>query len=371
MEPAVNGQTAIRIRDVNYWFGTGDTRTQVLFDVQLAIGRGEVVILTGPSGSGKTTLLTLIGALRRVERDGGSVEVLGHELAGMRPGGQVQLRREIGFIFQHHNLFTSLTGFENVRMATALRDGSVDEMNARAAALLERLGLGERMHALPGRLSGGQRQRVAIARALVNRPALILADEPTAALDAASGQEVLNILHELADGPSQSTILIVTHDQRVLDRADRIVNLVGGQVVSNVQPAVTIRICKILQRNADLGDLSPSTLARLADHMFVEVHQPGEILTREGESGDRFYIIGRGEAEQIRDDQVVRTLTEGARFGQITSSAHPIPVAETVRARTELEVFVMTKENFRRVLAFDHSFEEHVRLQLMNRQGPT
>ncbi len=367
-QATVNGNQAIVIHDVNYWFGTGDVRSQVLFDVNLEIGRGEVVILTGPSGSGKTTLLTLIGALRRVERHGGSVQVLGHELAGVNSRGQVRLRREIGFIFQHHNLFTSLSAIENVRMATVLRPGTIAEMNGRAGALLERLGLSDRLHYLPARLSGGQRQRVAIARALVNDPGIVLADEPTAALDAESGQEVLNILHELADGPTRSTILIVTHDQRVLDRADRIINLVGGHVVSNVQPAVTIRVVRILQKNSDLALLSPATLTRLADHMLVEVHQPGEILTREGTEGDRFYVIGHGQAEVIRDDQVVRTLSEGALFGQITTTAHPVPIPDTVRAKTELEVFVMTKDNFRRVMALDKSLEEHVRLQIMSRQ---
>src|SRR5262249_30226187 len=155
----------------------------------LEVGRGEVVILTGPSGSGKTTLLTLIGTLRRVQE--GSLKVLGREIAGIDPQRQVLLRREVGFIFQHHNLFSSLTALENVRIAPGLlATVGTAEGPRRCAALLEELGLGSRMNYLPAGLSGGQRQRVAIARALVNQPALVLADEPTAALDAASGETV-------------------------------------------------------------------------------------------------------------------------------------------------------------------------------------
>lgn len=358
-------QRAIGIAGVNYWFGSGETRMQVLYDNHLEIGRGEIVILTGPSGSGKTTLLTLVGALRRVQE--GSVRVLDSELAGMGPASQVALRREIGFIFQHHNLFTSLSAVENVRMATALRPAATAEMHRRARDLLERLGLKERMHALPGRLSGGQRQRVAIARALVNEPKLVLADEPTAALDAGSGQEVLNLLHELADGPNRSTVLIVTHDQRVLNRADRIVNLVGGRIVSNVMPAVTLRIVKTLREVEALAGLNTSTLTACADHMIVAIVPPGTVLSREGEPGDRFFVIGRGEAEQVHDGEIVRTLGEGCHFGQITS-VFPFPVPVTTRARTELELFVMTEPNLRRVIALDKSIDERVKVELMHRQ---
>src|SRR5262249_19006061 len=187
-----------------------------LWDIDLEIGRGEIVILTGPSGSGKTTLLTLIGALQSVER--GEVRVLGHDVVRLDRAARVALRREVGFIFQSHNLFSSLTAFENVRMATALKPGPVAEMNRRTGAILTRLGMQERFAPLPAQLSGGQDQRVAIARALVNEPALVLADEPTASLDADSGQEVLTLLHELTTGPTRTTVLIVTHDQPGLGR---------------------------------------------------------------------------------------------------------------------------------------------------------
>src|SRR5579883_1565545 len=218
-------EIAIRAEGVSYWYGEGETRAQVLFDNELEIGRGEVVIMTGPSGSGKTTLLTLIGTLRRMQQ--GSLKVLGQDVSALSQTGAVELRKSIGFIFQSHNLFSSLTALENVRMATALRPAPVATMNERSIHLLEQLGLGERLDHLPAQLSGGQRQRVAIARALVNRPALVLADEPTAALDAESGQTVLGLLRRMADGMERTTVLIVTHDQRVIDHADRVVNMIG------------------------------------------------------------------------------------------------------------------------------------------------
>jgi putative ABC transport system ATP-binding protein len=225
---------AVAIRGLSYWYGKGTSRTQALWEVDVQIDRGEVVILTGPSGSGKTTLLTVIGALRRAEE--GEIRVLGREVTRLDRAGAVVLRRDIGFIFQFHNLFSSLTAFENVRMAAALQPGRAAEMNARTMAIMTRLGMGECLDHLPAGLSGGQNQRVAIARALVNEPALILADEPTASLDPASGQEVLSLLHELANGPARTTVLIVTHDQRVLDRADRIIELVSGRITAPDAP---------------------------------------------------------------------------------------------------------------------------------------
>src|SRR6516165_3137392 len=164
-QPA-HDEVVIRAVQVNYAYGLGETRTQVLFDNALEISRGEIVIMTGPSGSGKSTLLTLIGALRRMQQ--GSLEVLGRDLARSNEQENVETRKNVGFIFQQHNLFSSLTAIENVRMATALRPGSVAEMNERCVSILTSLGLRERINHRPAELSGGQKQRVAIARALVN-----------------------------------------------------------------------------------------------------------------------------------------------------------------------------------------------------------
>ncbi|MBD1911914.1 MULTISPECIES: DevA family ABC transporter ATP-binding protein [unclassified Leptolyngbya] len=220
---------AVRIQNLNYFFGQGDLRKQVLFDINLVLPRGQIVIMTGPSGSGKTTLLTLIGALRTVQN--GSLEVLGQEIVGLSKSQLVEVRRNIGFIFQAHNLFDSLTASQNVEMAIELTH-DWKEKRQRAVDVLSQVGLGDRVDYKPKALSGGQKQRVAIARALVNQPPLILADEPTAALDKKSGRDVVTLMQKLAKEEDR-TILMVTHDNRILDVADRIITLVDGRLESD------------------------------------------------------------------------------------------------------------------------------------------
>jgi putative ABC transport system ATP-binding protein len=357
---------AVRARGVNYSFGSGETRTQVLSDNELDVGRGEIVILTGPSGSGKTTLLTLIGTLRRVQD--GNLVVLGRELSRMNPARQVQLRSEIGFIFQHHNLFSSLTALENVRMATGLMAAvEAAEAHRRCASILDELGLGGRLNYLPARLSGGQRQRVAIARALVNQPALVLADEPTAALDAASSETVMSLLSKMASGPANTTVVIVTHDQRLLDRADRIVNMVNGRIVSNVRPKELIRILKVLHQIKELEGLGDLTLTRIAERMTIERRPAGSMVVWEGMLGDRIYVISEGVAEAYVDRQSVRELTVGQPFGSITAVSHS-RIRETIRAETSLELFVLRADDFAQVMAADKGFEERINVLLMARQ---
>ncbi len=358
-------QPAVSIRGLSYWYGAGVNKAPALTDIDLEVDRGEVVILTGPSGSGKTTLLTVIGALRRV--DEGEVRVLGRDVGGLDHSGQVALRRDVGFIFQFHNLFDSLTAIENVRMATALKPAPVAEMNRRCEAILTRLGMADRMDHLPSQLSGGQNQRVAIARALVNQPELVLADEPTASLDADSGQEVLTVLHELANGPSRTTVVIVTHDQRVLDRADRIVNLVSGRIVSNVRTDRAVRIVGMLERLPRCAGLSPSTMTRIAERMTAESRAPGEVIVREGELGNQLYLINQGTADATSQGQPPRQLMSGDAFGQITEFSDK-RVGETVSARTPLELFVLTHDAFEQVLRTDKDLAQRVKLHLMTRQ---
>lgn len=356
---------AVQCVGVYHHFGEGDARTPALVDVSLEIGRGEVVILTGPSGSGKTTLLTLIGGLRAVQD--GSLRVLGRELHGQGAAELVALRRKIGFIFQNHNLFSSLSAIENVRMATALREQSTREANERAVRMLDRLGLAARLGYKPAKLSGGQRQRVAIARALVNGPELVLADEPTASLDAASGNEVLSLLRELSDGELRATVLIVTHDERVLQRADRIVNLVGGRIVSNVRPEVSIRIVELLRKIPAFDRASVAMLTRAADQMVVAMHAPGDLIVKEGGMGDRWFMIGSGQAEATRAGRATRLLGPGDFFGELSVlSGQPNP--ETVRAQTELELFVMTADALDRLMAEEPALDHYVRHELMSRQ---
>jgi putative ABC transport system ATP-binding protein len=290
----------------------------------------------------------------------GRLEVLGRDLTNADAGAQVELRKRIGFIFQQHNLFSSLTAIENVRMATALMPGTVHEMNDWAIEMLTRLGLGDRIRHLPSELSGGQKQRVAIARALVNSPQMVLADEPTASLDAESSQVVLDLLRGLADGPNKTTVLLVTHDQRVIDKADRIVNMIGGKIVTNSLTRVALRICRALAATDSLTGLSETTLSRIANVMTVETREPGETIVTQGEEGDRFYVVGTGVADSYRDGHFDEEKCYGEAFGMI-SSYFKLPVPTTVVARTEMELYVLPKDDFLHSLAEDQTFETRIK----------
>ncbi len=222
-------QPAIAIRNLNHYFGKGSLTKQVLFDINLEIDAGEIVIMTGPSGSGKTTLLSLIGGLRSVQE--GSLKSLGKELNGANEEKLVQVRRHIGYIFQAHNLLPFMTARENVQMSIELHeDISKREAHAKSEAILQAVGLGGRVNYYPENLSGGQKQRVAIARALVSHPKLVLADEPTAALDSKTGRDVVDLMQRLAKEQG-CTILLVTHDNRILDIADRIIHMEDGRLL--------------------------------------------------------------------------------------------------------------------------------------------
>ncbi|WP_299404170.1 DevA family ABC transporter ATP-binding protein [Acaryochloris sp. IP29b_bin.148] len=219
----------VSIRHLNHAFGKGQLRKPVLKDISLDLNPGEIVILMGPSGSGKTTLLTLIGALRSQQE--GSLKFLNQELLGAPKKTLVKLRQQIGFIFQSHNLLDCLTAQENVRMSLKLHTHlSVEERKQRAIAILEAVGLGEHVNYYPANLSGGQKQRVAIARALVSYPKLVLADEPTAALDSKTGRDAVEIMRKLAQEEG-CTVMLVTHDNRILDMADRILQMEDGQLL--------------------------------------------------------------------------------------------------------------------------------------------
>jgi putative ABC transport system ATP-binding protein len=223
-------QPVVSIQQLNHYFGRGQLRKGVLSDINLDIFPGEIVLMTGPSGSGKTTLLTLIGSLRSAQE--GSLKLFGEELCGATSKQLTAVRRYIGYIFQAHNLHGSLTAQQNVRMGLEVHpEISVADMQLRSQQVLESVGLGDRIQYYPADLSGGQKQRVAIARALVSHPKLILADEPTAALDSKSGREVVELMRTLAKEQG-CTILLVTHDNRILDVADRIIKMEDGRLVT-------------------------------------------------------------------------------------------------------------------------------------------
>jgi putative ABC transport system ATP-binding protein len=219
---------AVRVRGLSHFFGDGELQKQILFDVDLDIAPGEVVILEGPSGCGKTTLLSLVGGLRAIMK--GSVQVLGRELFGASKDEIIASRRQTGFVFQLHNLLDFLTARQNVQMSVQLDDAiDVRERKRRAEAMLDKVGLSDRLDYYPSALSGGQRQRVSIARALAGEPRLILADEPTAALDSHSGRQAVELVQTMAREQG-CTVLMVTHDNRILDIADRVVHMEDGRI---------------------------------------------------------------------------------------------------------------------------------------------
>lgn len=215
-------------------FGAGVQRTPILKGAGLGIASGEIVFLVGPSGSGKTTLLTILGCL--LTPDDGSVQVLGQDVSRMSPKELAAFRRQhLSFIFQTFNLFPTLSALDNVALSLVMRKVSLPEATERSLVLLGQVGLQERAHARPGRLSTGECQRVAVARALANEPAILLADEPTASLDAENGQAVMKLLTDLVRQRGM-TLVVVTHDQRIYPYADRIVHLENGRLIRASKP---------------------------------------------------------------------------------------------------------------------------------------
>ena len=223
---------AVVVDNLSHAFGQGEMCRAVLQNISFSIEPGEVVLLTGPSGCGKTTLLTLIGALRTVQQ--GEVSVLGESLHGAGRRRRQQVRRRIGMIFQGHNLLRCLTAEQNVQMgADLLPDLSYRARRDEARQWLRAVGLVDHMAKVPHDLSGGQKQRVAIARALAANPRLLLADEPTAALDSRTGREVVELLRRLAREQS-CAVLMVTHDPRIVDVADRLLQMEDGRLKNAV-----------------------------------------------------------------------------------------------------------------------------------------
>jgi len=225
---------AISIRDLHKAYHNGPVVTPVLKGVSLDIATGELFFITGPSGCGKTTLVSVLcGTLLA---DAGHVEVLGHNLRTMSANQLARFRAaNVGFVFQQFNLIPSLTITENVAIPLRLQHHSPSFARSAAAEMLNRVGLGSKLHARPSTLSGGQQQRVAIARALVHQPALVVCDEPTSALDSETGREIMNLLTPNA-GDSTRTVIVVTHDPRIQHRAHRIASMEDGLIHKALHP---------------------------------------------------------------------------------------------------------------------------------------
>ena len=221
-------KNAINVEAVNKTFGEGQAAYQALKDVHVQIDQGEFVFLVGPSGSGKTTLLSIIGCVLRATS--GHVTLLGEEISGATEDDLARLRLAyVGFIFQGHNLLSSLSAEENIVVILALRGFSIKDARIEARRLLTLVGIGDKSASLPASLSIGQSQRVAIARALAGNPPIILADEPTASLDAENGKLVIELLKDLASNRGH-TVIVVTHDDRIFKYAERLIYIEDGKI---------------------------------------------------------------------------------------------------------------------------------------------
>ena len=357
----VQNAPSISATNLNHFYGSGELRKQVLFAKNLTVYPGEIIIMTGPSGSGKTTLLTLIGALRRV--DEGKLAVLGQSLHGASASQLVQFRRQVGFIFQAHNLFESLTATQNVRMSLELTrpNSSMRENTKAAKEMLDQVGLSNRSGHKPKQLSGGQKQRVAIARGLVHNPKLVLADEPTAALDEQSGRTVVELLQRLATG-NQSTIVIVTHDNRILDVADRIITLVDGEIRSDALVKEAAIITQMLAKCSIFEKVTPRTLTRVADEMTIQSLPPNTQIIRENDPGDRFFLIREGSVVVKRGQpevEVVR-LQAGDFFGEMALLTGQ-PRNASVYTLEESLLCSLSKASFQSAIAESASLETEIR----------
>ena len=348
--PPADSAPLLAARGVTFAFGEGLARRQVLTEVALAVYPGEIVIATGPSGAGKTTFLTLAGALRGLQA--GQIRLWDTELAGLSAAGQVAIRRRIGFIFQDHNLFGALTVRQNVRLA--FEAGAVPpDADRRVDAILDSLGLAGHFDKKPRHLSTGQRQRVAIARALVHRPALILADEPTAALDADSGAAVIGLLRRTA-AEQRSAVLMVTHDDRLFPFADRIVHLRDGRIVSDRHVADTVAAATALARSGSFPTLGPVTLAALVGELRPVSFAAGATVVEAGRRDDRLWILVAGRAE-LTDARGPRSIGPGTLFG---GASHPVV---SVRALDEpLRLLALDAAAAQRVIAGQLAPEEQL-----------
>lgn len=303
-------ENIVEAEKINHYYQEGRYKKQVLFDIDLIVKPEEIVILTGESGSGKTTLLSLVGCTRSVQE--GSLKICGQELNRVWEKKQMKLRRKIGYIFQQFNLLDFMSVRQNVQIPLEIKsDFNPKKARQQTEAILEEVGLGNRLDYYPGELSGGQKQRVAIARALVHQPQLVLADEPTAALDRKTGREVVEVIKNLAKKQG-SAVLIVTHDSRILDVGDRILRMEDGRLRIGYEETISIA----------LPTLTELQLTEMLPKLELLFYPPSSIIIREGDLAEKFYIIIEGfvEVVQERSDSEPVFLTKLGRndyFGEI------------------------------------------------------
>jgi putative ABC transport system ATP-binding protein len=245
--PSAAGEIMLEARDIVKELGRGAGKVRALKGVSLSLHAGELTLLMGPSGSGKTTLLSILGCILTPSE--GTLSVAKHPTAGLSPEELAKLRRRhIGFIFQSYNLFETLTAEENVRVALDVRGERGSEAIVRAQRALQQVGLRHKLKSYPANISGGEQQRVAVARALVGSPSVMLADEPTAALDSENGLAVMQLLSEIARDKSRA-VLAVTHDPRTIPFANRVLRIEDGLIVGEECRAEGVETVHELARN--------------------------------------------------------------------------------------------------------------------------
>jgi sulfate-transporting ATPase len=302
-------QPIVKIQNLNHCFGQDELHRQILFDINLEIQPGEFVIMTGPSGSGKSTLLGLIGCLRTVQT--GSLKILDQELNGATDRQRARVRRHFGYVFQASNLLKFLTAEQNVHVSLELNTSlSLPEIRERTHKILDSVGLLPQIHHYPRQLSGGQKQRIAIACALVGRPELVLADEPTAALDSRSGRRTVELMHRLAKEQG-SAVLMVTHDQRILDVADQILQVEDGCLGLGYRQELTLA----------LPGLKEDQLEGMAVKPTLATYEPGAYIFHQGDPSDKFYVVIQGVVEAIQgeeqNERILNRIGRGGYFGEI------------------------------------------------------
>jgi putative ABC transport system ATP-binding protein len=328
----------LRIKDLVMEYASGQDKVRPIDGLSLDIAEGSLAILLGPSGCGKTTLLSCLGGI--LKPTAGRIEFGDLDLTSLDAQELSEYRRNtVGIVFQAFNLVSSLTALENVMVPLRAARMSRKDSRERAAELLTRVGLSQRMHHRPGDMSGGQQQRVAVARAIALDPPLLIADEPTAHLDYIQVEEVLRLIRELASG--ERVVVVATHDTRMLPLADRVVELVPHLSATNHEPQ-TIELAA------------------------------GEVLFEQGTMGDSIYIVAEGEIELFRelpngDEELIKVATEGDYFGEM-GPLFALPRSASARARADAKVVSYTVQAFRERLGASGSRDliEHKALQRSN-----
>ncbi len=325
----------LRIKDLVMEYASGEDTVRPIDGLSLDIAEGSLAILLGPSGCGKTTLLSCLGGI--LKPTAGRIEFGDLDLTALDAKQLSEYRRNtVGIVFQAFNLVSSLTAIENVMVPMRAARMGRAESRERAAELLTRVGLAQRMHHRPGDMSGGQQQRVAVARAIALDPPLLIADEPTAHLDYIQVEEVLRLIRELASG--ERVVVVATHDTRMLPLADRVVELVPHMSAT---------------------DHEPQTIELTA----------GEVLFEQGTMGDSIYIVAKGEIELFRElpsggEELVKVAGEGDYFGEM-GPLFALPRSASARARDDATVVSYTVQAFRERLGAGGSRDliEHKALQ--------